>query len=296
MFMKNNEEFRKDVYDRFDEYKEKKAATQRKIIKFGSMGAAAFVIALAVIFPITRISIDKSAAHAKDGSDVYAEAADGLDRKGSASTGNKGSDTNIYNFGGKSEHDNASGNEPEQDDPNSKSSETAATTSVTENNSEETEGPQIEASENSTIAATEGHTITATDPETDEFYNVFRSDNYSKFEMPSINARFAVNYGESYKYEDGQILWDTIVETKEDLIDVLDEYGEITVYYINDLSKTSSADYYYVIAIYAGNVFSSPTTDSNVFQMSVTGRNTLTICVFGAENNSETYLNLYFVN
>ena len=46
--MKSNEEFKSEVYERFEQYKAKKAQQRRNFIKYGSITLSAFVVAIAV--------------------------------------------------------------------------------------------------------------------------------------------------------------------------------------------------------------------------------------------------------
>lgn len=49
--MKNNEEFKSEVYERFEKYKAKKAETRKNILKYGSITLSALIVAVAVASP-----------------------------------------------------------------------------------------------------------------------------------------------------------------------------------------------------------------------------------------------------
>ena len=58
--MKSNEEFKSEVYERFEQYKAKKAQQRRNFIKYGSITLSAFVVAIAVAAPVFRSTLSKS--------------------------------------------------------------------------------------------------------------------------------------------------------------------------------------------------------------------------------------------
>ena len=49
--MRNNEEFRQDVYRRFDEYKKKKEERRRGVLKYGTVAVSALAVAALFIWP-----------------------------------------------------------------------------------------------------------------------------------------------------------------------------------------------------------------------------------------------------
>lgn len=70
--MKSNEEFKNDIYERFEEYKTEKAKKRRNIIKYGSITMSALIVAVAVASP-TFFGITEStgaAYNAVDGIDA----------------------------------------------------------------------------------------------------------------------------------------------------------------------------------------------------------------------------------
>ena len=54
--MMNDEEFKKEVYDRFEKYKAKKAEQRKNILKYGSLTLSALIVAVAVASTIIRNS------------------------------------------------------------------------------------------------------------------------------------------------------------------------------------------------------------------------------------------------
>ena len=66
--MMNDEEFKKEVYDRFEKYKAKKAEQRKNILKYGSLMLSALIVAVAVASPIIRNSftVGKSAPTMED--------------------------------------------------------------------------------------------------------------------------------------------------------------------------------------------------------------------------------------
>ena len=294
--MKNNEEFRKDVYERLEKYNEKKAQRKRNFVRFGSTAAAALVLAAIVAFPMTRLSMNNSTAtEAREGDEVIA----------------------AYNVDGNKQNEGVGGAPtkvlpnvedtvaiaptttaaPTTDEPNTKAGgEESSTEAANVPKIDATAEVSVRSTTNATPSDTEGPAIN-NEPQNDEpFYTVVRTSDYSKFVIPSYNTRLAVNYGITYLTQQGNIVqWDAIVKTSEELDEIMKEHNDKSVYYANSLAVSGECDYYFVIAVSGEGVSSTKNAGISHYNLNVSEKDSdkVTVCVFGIDGSAETDIVLW---
>ena len=285
LYMKNNDEFRQDVYERFDEYKEKKAARRRKMIRIGASSVAMLAVAIAVAFPITGMVIGRANSSYIDNSN------DGK------SYGEKSAVTSFEEQTRSYDKDDVSENGVDVFEP----SVDPGTTSYVQNDPsiptiDDTVQASVMATEQATMPVedasnTAGPSTKANEPDQTDFYSDFRFSDFSKFEIPALNSRIAINYGETKLTSQGvAIQWDKIVQTREELDDILKANGDNAVYYANDAASSGKCDCYFVLAVNGDSVSSAETEKDNMLVICVDKKDSTNtnICIFGIGGNCET--------
>ena len=294
--MKNNEEFRKDVYERLEKYNEKKAQRKRNFVRFGSTAAAALVLAAIVAFPMTRLSMNNSTAtKGREGDEVIA--AYNVDGN-KQNEGVGGAPTKVLS----NVEDTAAivpttAVAPTTDEPNTKAGgEALSTEAANDPKIDATAMASVRSTTNATPSDTEGPAIN-NEPRNDEpFYTVVRTSDYSKFVIPSYNTRLAVNYGITYSTQQGNIVqWDAIVKTSEELDEIMKEHNDKSVYYANSLAVSGECDYYFVIAVSGEGVSSTKNAGISHYNLNVSEKDSdkVTVCVFGIDGSAETDIVLW---
>lgn len=87
--MMNNEEFKNEVYERFEKYKAHKAEQRKKLLKYGSITLSALIVAVAVASPVIKnaLTVSKEAYYA-DGIDDPTKIMDvDINKEGNKSAG-----------------------------------------------------------------------------------------------------------------------------------------------------------------------------------------------------------------
>lgn len=294
--MKNNEEFRKDVYERLEKYNEKKARRKRYFVRFGSTAAAALVLAAIVAFPMTRLSMNNSTT--KDARESYEVIAAYNVDGNKPNEGVGGAPTKVQpNVEDTAAIAPTTAAAPTTDEPNTKAGGEESSTEAANNPKiDATAAASARSTTNATPSDTEGPAIN-NEPRNDEpFYTVVRTSDYSKFVIPSYNTRLAVNYGITYSTQQGNIVqWDAIVKTSEELDEIMKEHNDKSVYYANSLAVSGECDYYFVIAVSGEGVSSTKNAGISHYNLNVSEKDSdkVTVCIFGIDGSAETDIVLW---
>lgn len=160
--MKSNEEFKNDIYERFEKYKTEKAKKRRNIIKYGSITMSALIVAVAVASP-TFFGITESTGAAYNAVDVIDAPTAEMNAYSQKSGGvYNSSDYSLDETPNGSEENMTAGGEGTRTGTEAASTQTATSAAITEEEASTAAATIIEATELATTACATESTVKTT--------------------------------------------------------------------------------------------------------------------------------------